>query len=469
MTGLTRRSFLSRWGAVSTGAVTAGFAGLRLLTRSEPIDAAEQAPGYGRLVRDRQRLLDLPSGFSYSIISRRGDEMDDGLLVPGRPDGMAAFPGPDGSTILVCNHELNPDQQGPFGRRLERLGRLKPDQLYDFGGGRTPGCGGTTTIVYDTRAQRVVRQFQSLAGTYRNCAGGPTPWGSWITCEETVQLKGQANGLVADQNHGYVFEVPARAEIGLADPVPLEAMGRFNHEAVAVDPHSGVVYLTEDREDGLLYRFIPHEPGTLRAGGRLQALTVTGQSGLVTNNWDGPTVPVGKTLAVEWIDMDGIDAPDDDLRERGFQAGAAQFTRGEGIWYGNDEVYFACTNGGQKEAGQIWRYVPSPVEGTSAESRQPGQLELFIEPDDTRLVENADNLTVAPWGDLVLCEDRSGRVVRMVGVTPRGGLYTLARSHLRTEFAGATFSPDRTTLFVNAQGRGFTLAITGPWKTPPAG
>ena len=115
MTGLSRRGFLSRWGVVSASAVTAGFAGLRLLARSLPVDVAERAFGYGALERDRRRLLDLPRGFSYSIISRRGDEMDDGLLVPDRPDGMAAFSGPAGLTILVCNHELNPGQQGPFG------------------------------------------------------------------------------------------------------------------------------------------------------------------------------------------------------------------------------------------------------------------------------------------------------------------------------------------------------------------
>ena len=98
------------------------------------------------------------------------------------------------------------------------------------------------------------------------------------------------------------------------------------------------------------------------------------------------------------------------------------------------------------------------------ESTDPGRLELFIEPNDSRLIDSADNLTVAPWGDVVVCEDRKGAVVRLVGVTPGGDIYTLAHSHLRTEFAGVTFSPDGSTLFVNAQGKGLTLAITGPWK-----
>ena len=162
--------------------------------------------------------------------------------------------------------------------------------------------------------------------------------------------------------------------------------------------------------------------------------------------------------------MDNVESPDDDLRYRGFRAGAARFARGEGIWYGDKEVFFACTSGGRSEAGQIWRYIPSENEGTDQELKSPGQLELFIEPNDTRLINNADNLTVAPWGDVMLCEDQKRSVVRLVGVTPAGGIYTLAHSRMRTEFAGVTFSPDGTTLFVNAQGKGLTLAITGPWK-----
>jgi len=89
---------------------------------------------------------------------------------------------------------------------------------------------------------------------------------------------------------------------------------------------------------------------------------------------------------------------------------------------------------------------------------------VVVEPNDGDLVKNADNLTVAPWGDLIVCEDRDGREVRLVGVTPRGELYTLANNHRRSEFAGACFSPDGSTLFVNIQHRGLTLAIHGPWK-----
>jgi secreted PhoX family phosphatase len=133
------------------------------------------------------------------------------------------------------------------------------------------------------------------------------------------------------------------------------------------------------------------------------------------------------------------------------------------MWTGDDGVYFACTNGGAKRIGQIWRYVPSRLEGRRGEVDVMGTLELFIEPNNSALVENADNLTVAPWGDLIVCEDRSGDEVRLVGVTPTGRLYTFARHHRHCEFAGVTFSPDGLTLFVNVQGAGLTIAIAGPW------
>ena len=470
MDQLTRRDVLSRWGGVTAGAVTLGFGGLRLFSETPSLRADETGQGYGELVRDRKRRVDLPAGFDYSVISQVGKKMSDGFRVPGSPDGMAAFAGSDDLTVLIRNHELYPtSKDGPFGKKSKLLDRVPDGMVYDDGNGKTPGLGGTTTIVYDTGRKKVVGEFLSLAGTHRNCAGGPTPWGSWLTCEETVQRVGRGDDgrkFVAARDHGYVFEVPASVEPGLAAPEPIRAMGRFRHEAVAVDPASGVVFLTEDRDDGLFFRFLPRIADKLHQGGRLQALCLEDESRGETRNWDQRRIPVGEPRSVKWIDMDNIESPLDDLRIRGFRAGAARFARGEGIWYGQKEVFFACTDGGRSKLGQIWRYRPSPHEGTDKESTDPGQLELFIEPNDSRLIDSADNLTVAPWGDVVVCEDRKGAVVRLVGVTPGGDIYTLAHSHLRTEFAGVTFSPDGSTLFVNAQGKGLTLAITGPWKQP---
>lgn len=460
----SRRIFLK-----SSVAVTAGFYGLRSLVDGSAAHAraAKIAAGYGPLASDPSRVIDLPEGFSYRIISVQGRKMDDGYIVPGLPDGMATFAGPDGLTILIRNHEVSPGGDGPFAKSKDLVANFDKSKAYDPTGGSLVCGGGTTTLVYDTKQQRVVREYLSLAGTVRNCAGGPTPWNSWITCEETI-LRAGKNGnssVELDFDHGYNFEVPASAEISLAEPIPLKAMGRFVHEAVAVDPATSIVYQTEDEGDGSFYRFIPNTPGVLASGGKLQALKVRDKPSLDTRNWIDGThdIKVGDSLAVEWIDLDEVESPHGDLRHRSFDAGAARFARGEGIWYSPEGIYIACTSGGSARKGQIWKYIPSPHEGTPDEHKSPGRLELFIEPNDGALVENADNLTVSPWGDLVLCEDRTGDEIRLIGVTPEGRLYTFANSHMRTEFAGVVFSPDGSTMFVNMQGKGLTLAITGPW------
>lgn len=458
---ISRKHFLKQ-----AGALTLGFSGLQTLsscTASGGVTKKLITDPFGPLQPDPNGLFNLPEGFSYKIISTFGDKMDDGLSVPHRPDGMAAFPGPDGLTILIRNHEVNAAKGGAesaFGEDFALADRLDPDEFYDPGQDNNPGQGGTTTVVYDTENQTVVREFLSLAGTLRNCAGGPTPWNSWLTCEEIVTNPDD----VYARRHGYVFEVPATPEIRRARPIPIKAMGRFNHEAVAVDPDSNVIYLTEDDSEGLLYRFIPDTPGQLLNGGTLQALAIRARPSLDTRNWESQTVEVGEELQAEWIDVDHVDRAEDDLRYRGFEDGAARFARGEGMWYGNDAVYFACTNGGPEELGQIWKYTPSASEAASGEAENPGTLELFVESMDSTIIENADNLTVAPWGDLIVCED-TGEQQDLNGITPEGKVYKLGRNaQSNSELAGATFSPDGSTLFMNIQHSGLTMAITGPWQ-----
>jgi len=501
----SRRQFLSRAGSVS-----AGFLGLRLHSSRS---SAQGLPGlgprlrrdeegyqseferYGPLVPDPRRLFDLPAGFRYTVISRAGDLMSDGLRTPGAPDGMAAFAGEDGRVILIRNHELGSEMtfDGAFGVDNGLFAKADRDRIYDAGEGIRPHLGGTTTLVYDPATQTVERQFLSLAGTCRNCAGGPTPWRSWISCEETVEVSWESERrsrerrrpggeetvteAPADEkrdnfnekDHGYNFEVPVTAEGGLAKPVPLVGMGRFNHEAIAVDPATGIVYQTEDRDDGLIYRFIPSERRALAAGGTLQALCIKGRSGADTRNWPEtgkPKVPVNEPLDVEWITLDQVESPRDDLRTRGNKKGAARFARGEGMWYGRNEIFFACTNGGISKTGQIFRYRPSRFEGTDQEMESPGRLMLYLEPNNTHLIQFCDNLTVADWGDLMICEDGTEHNY-LRGVTPDGKIYTLGDSAYfsRSELCGVCFAPNHPTLFVNLQRPGLTLAITGPWVT----
>lgn len=415
-----------------------------------------------KLIRDTNGYLDLPEGFSYKIISKAGEKMNDGFLVPGRPDAMGAFQGnTKNRVILVRNHENNPEplEDSPFGKDNELLNRIDSALLYDAGKMQKPSLGGTTTLVFDERKQEVEKQHLSLVGTNRNCAGGITPWGTWLTCEEDVT---SAGGSV-EKDHGFVFEVPA-LEKGVASPIPITGMGRFNHEAVAVDPNSGIVYETEDRHDGLIYRYVPNVKEKLLEGGRLQVLALKNRHSLDTRNWDGPLLTLNEPMEVEWLDIDDVLSPKDDLRIRGFEMGAARFARGEGMWYGENEIYFVCTNGGPNKHGQIFRYSISPDEGNESPDTAPATLELFAESMDRNVLHMCDNLTIAPWGDLILCED-NGELNHLRGIKPDGTTYTFATNISSTsEMAGAVFSPSGKTLFVNLQENGDTIAITGPWK-----
>ena len=450
---MIRRNFLRHCSVISFG-----FLGLSRCVSSE--SSRTELFRYGALVKDPEGYLDLPPGFKYQIISKAGTQMSDGLLLPGMPDGMAAFSSTAGKTILIRNHELSPKsfEYGAFGNKNERLGQLDPSMIYDYGKGDIPSLGGTSTLVYDEAIGKVELEYLSLAGTNRNCAGGLTPWGSWITCEEDVSKISDT----AEKNHGYNFEVMASDKIKMSQPIPITDMGRFNHEAICVDPKTGIVYQTEDRGDSLIYRYLPHEKGSLAKGGKLQVLCIQEAKSLDTRNWDDRTFQVTESKSVYWIDIDNVDSPEDDLRLRGFDKGAARFARGEGMWYGDGELFFACTSGGPDELGQVFKYIPSQFEGTNRETEDPAKLILFAESDDKHILKNCDNLTVAPWGDVILCEDHQDAYLR--GITPEGQIYTLGHNvgH-KSEFAGATFSPSGQTLFVNIQGPGHTLAITGPW------
>ncbi|UIP07680.1 DUF839 domain-containing protein [Erythrobacter sp. SDW2] len=429
-----RRRFLA------TGSAFAALVASGCQTRGATGSGLESATGYGPLVPDPEGLIDLPQGFTYRIVSKLGDAMDDGLTVPDDADGMGCFDLGNGKIALVRNHELSPgaDSGGTLGSGYGRGpdGKILP--------------GGTTTVVLDAATLRVERQHRSLAGTIRNCAGGITPWGSWLTCEEPG-----SRGMKQAPDHGYVFEVPATAT-GMVDPVPLKAMGRFNHEAACVDPVTGAVYMTEDRDDGLLYRFIPAVKGQLASGGKLQALAVEGIAD--STNSKAVAIKRGELHTARWVDLDNVEAPEDDLRLRGAAAGATIFARGEGLWMGTDELYFCCTSGGEAGLGQIFRLAPG-------RGSKPDRLELYFESESKDQFNYGDNLCIAPNGHLIVCEDQYTDVVdnHLRGIDQLGRPYDFARLRLQTEFAGACFSPDGKVLFVNAMSPARTLAITGPW------
>jgi len=436
---MNRRSFLK-----VTGSAFAALAASGCVVRPTGERFFMAPTAYGALQPDPEGLLDLPENFTYRVVSSLGDRMSDGASVPDKADGMGCFDLGDGQLALVRNHELvsTDDSGGAFA-----MGFGSKD------GGFVPG--GTTHVILDAKTLTVTDQFRSLGGTIRNCSGGVTPWNTWLTCEESTTGPGREFGEGLVKNHGWVFEVPANAR-GLIAPEPLYALGRFNHEAACVDPETGFVYLTEDRDDSVLYRFIPKQSDQLAMGGRLQAMQVVDAPDL--RNWSAASLRPGGVSAVNWLDLDDVESPNDDLRHRARAKGASLIARGEGIHMAQGEAYICSTSGGAARLGQILRLHLS-------DNGEQDRLELFFESVSTRQFNFGDNLTVAPNGHLVVCEDQYTEKVDnfLRGITPEGHAYPLARLRLQTELAGACFSPDGATLFVNVYAPTKTLAITGPW------
>jgi secreted PhoX family phosphatase len=456
---LDRRNFIFTAGRAGAGAFA--FSGLinraaALSTNRLPSPSLSTL-GYGPLLptksnNTRETLLALPKGFKYTVIGKTGATMSDGLPTPRAHDGMAAFK-VNNQLRLVRNHEIN----NQVGKPGIAIGPTPYDPL---------AGGGTTTLVIDPNTREVIKDFVSLSGTLVNCAGGPTPWKSWITCEETLLGKelfrnasGQDQGGFA-QHHGYCFEVDSSADRPVT-PTPLKAMGRFQHEAIAVDPRSGIVYLTEDRVTAGFYRFLPRTPGQLAAGGRLQMLTVKNRPNFIASRQQ----QTGVAHSVIWVDItdpDPAEAGRDTLAvyKQGIAAGAATFARLEGCLYGNGRIYFTSTSGGDKQLGQVWEYAPS--------GRDQGFLTLLFEPTDPSVLNMPDNICLTAGGNLTICEDNG--ITNFIRVlNQKGELFDLAKNVFEgfetREFAGVTFSPDFKTLFANIQVPGVTLAIWGPWQS----
>ena len=486
---IDRRSVLK---STAAAAVVGGpFAGLV----AAPAEA-RRPPNAANLVpipdlRDGQVRLHLPRGFQYRSFHDTESTvvLDDGTVLPGRHDGMGAFPGPNGNILLVRNHEVtNLGNPSAFG----------PGTPYDTAAGA-----GTTTIEV-TKYGEVERAFTSLNGTMFNCSGGIMPWGSWITCEETVNgpdvgpdFQGAPNtGL--QQKHGYVFEVP---KDGQSNRKPITRAGRFPHEAVSFDPQDGILYLTEDNFEfpSGFYRYVPKRnpmrTGSLDNEGQLQMLAVRGEP----NAHLEARQPKRATYRVTWVDIDEPDptfAPgttnDQALVAVGAQGraqGAALFSRLEGQVYDNGVIYFTSTQGGGpaeqdldapdddddnttgfgKGNGQVWAY----------HCRSQTLQVLYQAPVDdaeaNQTFDFPDNITTSKRGTLVVCED--SLVDNYIRGLSRGGqLWDIALNRLVSsltglprfgdEFAGSTFSPDGHTLFVNIQAsRGLTFAIWGPWRS----
>jgi secreted PhoX family phosphatase len=464
--GFTRRSFLKGSSvAIGTSLLASPF--VSLASKASSKHTFTFGPDYGPLLPAKDlstglHLLDLPEGFSYLSFGWTGDPLMDGSLTPDRHDGMAVVQTNSSRVILVRNHEVR-GSEGVFSPNAP---------VYD-----RAAQGGTTNIEFDIERGYYIKSWASLTGTITNCAGGPTPWGTWLTCEEDVRGP-QGDSTYDAENtpdlkktHGWVFEVPATEP---ATAKPIKGMGRFVHEAAAVDPRTDIIYLTEDisrtlSEDNLIgraagfYRYISKVPQQPAKGGKLQMLAVVG-----TDNKDLSGEELGNVYDVRWVD---IDEPEDHgegngVFLQGFAKGGAAFQRLEGAWYGNDLIYFISTSGGVAMEGQVWVYDP-----------ENEKLYVVFESESAGVVDNPDNITVSPRGGIILCED-GGAGQFLHGMTREGDVFRFCRNSVLlngeingimgdftgSEFAGATFDPYGRWLFVNVQTPGITFAITGPWS-----
>lgn len=451
---ITRRHLLA---GTSTVLAATAFGGLaKAHSRHKP----RPGRGYGPLVQ-RQPDMKLPRDFYYVKGGEASSPMRDGNPTPPAHDSLGVF-ALGAKLRLVRNHELDPEDFG-FVPPMD-VGRKSYDRA---------GNGGCTIIEFNPFTGRFGQSWPVLGGTIVNCSGGSTPWGTWLTCEETTA--GVLAGL--EQPHGYIFEVPANAS-GPVLPVPLKAMGRFVHEGVAIDAHSGIAYLTEDNGEPLdgFYRFLPEKRGRLQAGGVLQMLAIAGLPQYSTLT--GQTI--GLRLPVRWVT---IDEPDPSNAEsdpsavfnQGYAKGGAAFLGGEGVTVLGRDVYFTCSGGGDAELGQVWRYRPRGLER--------GELELIFESADPDVLDEGDNICASPRGKgLLIAEDGDGEDIDggtngLRGLSLDGEMFPFAENSTpldlepfgesgigRSEYAGVQFGPGGHWLFCHLQYPGTTYAITGPWE-----
>lgn len=468
---ISRRQFLHSSAAAGTTALA--FASLSARAAGKGIGNAFGlgATDYGPLLPARDMatglyLLALPAGFEYLSFGWTGQIMDDGRPTPTDHDGMAVVGKRGRHIALVRNHELSAGES---------------TQAWVDGGMYNPNeFGGTTNLLFDPVKGRFERSWTSLGGTIRNCAGGPTPWGSWISCEETFHpWNNRADGI----NHGYVFDVPG---FGISDGRPIQQAGRFSHEAVAVDPMTGVMYETEDTGESGFYKYVQPGAGApnwrrnrrpdelLRDGGLLFAMVVDGVS---RKDMRGGFAN-GATFSVSWQPVTDPEA----VEGRAFDSApdAAIFSRGEGCWEDKGKIYFVSTDGGAARLGQVWLYDPDREE-----------LTLLYESRDANDVDGPDNIAISPRGGIILCEDGDSDPKRLIGLTQDGVTFPFADNlidlksgdidtidavfpgtkanfwddpvgrYTSREWCGATFYKEW--LFVNIQSPGVTFAIRGPW------
>lgn len=364
---------------------------------------AKPGPGpYGPLGAPNQFGLALPEGFSARLIAKGGAPLAGTTYdFPIFPDGAATYPLSNGGWILAVNSESPSPPMTPIG---------------PIGGGAQNG-GGASGIRFGPDGT-VVDGYRILSGTNTNCAGGKTPWGTWMSCEET--------------DTGLVWECdPAGEKPGVARP----AMGAFSHEAVCVDPEGKRLYLTEDVGDGGFYRFTPTNYPDCSSG--VLDIAFVDANGVV--HWNRVPDPAAKTTPTRK------------------QTGMTQFRRGEGIWFDSGIAYVATTSD-----NKIHAYDPLTETIEVVYDQKVGDGPL----------NGVDNVTAAPSGDIYVCEDNGTNQIDMGILTPEGEVARFLTAsgslHEQSELTGVCFDPSGKRMYFGAQrslgGPGALFEVSGPFR-----